>query len=85
MLSLFHIFRGSIFYFPKRTFFFIISVHFVHIVFCYLTFKHLEEALQVTAGSGVVGVGNPAYVLERLRILAEDDFMSAFNYDRGGG
>ena len=51
----------------------------------FLMFQHLEEALQVTAGKGVVGVGNPAYVLERLRILAEDDFMSAFDYDRGGG
>lgn len=51
----------------------------------FLMFQHLEEALQVTAGSGVVSVGVPAYVLERLRVLAEDDFMSAFDYDRGGG
>lgn len=39
----------------------------------------------MTAGSGTVGLGSPAYVLERLRDLAEDDFMSAFVYDRGGG
>ncbi|CAM9458725.1 unnamed protein product [Ascophyllum nodosum] len=50
----------------------------------FLMYQHLEEALQVTAGSGVPGVGNPAYVLERLKVLAEDDFMSAFDYDNGG-
>lgn len=48
-------------------------------------FQHLEEALYVTAGAGAAGIGNPAYVLERLRVLAEDDFMSAFVYDKGGG
>lgn len=41
--------------------------------------------MHVVAGSGAIGAGNPAYVLRRLRVLAEDDFMSAFIYDRGGG
>ena len=30
------------------------------------------------------GVGDPTYVLGRLRVLAEDDFMSAFVYNTGG-
>ncbi|CAN0454134.1 unnamed protein product, partial [Ectocarpus sp. 12 AP-2014] len=47
----------------------------------------LEEALHVTAGSGtgVAAGGNPAYVLSRLSVLSEDDFMSAFDYAGGGG
>lgn len=47
--------------------------------------QRLEEALQVTTGSGAAGVGNPAYVLLRLKALAEDDFLSSFVYDKGAG
>lgn len=45
----------------------------------------LEEALHVTAGSGVAGAGNPAYVLSRLKVLCDDEFMSAFEYAAGEG
>ncbi|CAM9366372.1 unnamed protein product [Ectocarpus sp. 4 AP-2014] len=50
-------------------------------------YQVLEEALHVTAGSGtgVAAGGNPAYVLSRLSVLSEDDFMSAFDYAGGGG
>lgn len=47
-------------------------------------FQHLKEALTVTAGLGVVSDGNLAYVLERLRVMADDDLMAAFKFDRGG-
>lgn len=49
-------------------------------------YQHLAEALHVTTGAGAgaaAGVGNPSYVLQRLKDLAEDDFLSAFVYDKG--
>eukprot|EP00903_Cladosiphon_okamuranus_P015284 g14124.t1 len=50
-------------------------------------YQALEEALHVTAGAGTAGSGNgnPAYVLARLRVLSDDEFMSAFEYAGGGG
>ncbi|CAM9461854.1 unnamed protein product [Scytosiphon promiscuus] len=48
-------------------------------------YQALEEALHVTAGSGAAGTGNPFYVLSRLRVLSDDEFMSAFEYAGGGG
>eukprot|EP00752_Nemacystus_decipiens_P013871 g12316.t1 len=50
-------------------------------------YQALEEALHVTAGAGTAGAGNgnPAYVLSRLRVLSDDEFMSAFEYAGGSG
>ncbi|CAM9342453.1 unnamed protein product [Choristocarpus tenellus] len=49
------------------------------------TCQYLEKALHVGVGVGATGVGSGAgYVLQRLRTLAEDDFLSTFIWDKGG-
>ncbi|CAM9359260.1 unnamed protein product [Discosporangium mesarthrocarpum] len=53
----------------------------VSLFHCY---QYLEKALHVHVKANGVGTCDPAYVLQRLRTLAEDDFLSAYTWDKGG-
>eukprot|EP00903_Cladosiphon_okamuranus_P020456 g18776.t1 len=50
---------------------------------CHEPMHALEEAFHVTAAAGTAGSGNgnPGYVLSSLRVLSDDEFMSAFEPD----